>query len=188
MSPVSAGAVLSLSSNGLSPPLHHSHHMTRPGHSKNLVREKLFFIIKKLQVCETKLFPIVIFLCLPLPFLLINPLLYTLLHASYLSFIILLTSFSGLSPPLLLQVQLAEQPAVLLENLVIHQHAVGRLTLSLPHRRRRGNLAPPPRVSAGTWSRQSHTGSLVEVIDVVPVIEALDGSVLLCLVPGACFM
>ncbi|KAA8590224.1 hypothetical protein FQN60_014158 [Etheostoma spectabile] len=66
------------------------------------------------------------------------------------------------------QVQFAEQPAVLLENLIIHQHAVGRLALSLPHRRRRGCGTPSHQVGAGTGNRRRHTGPLVEVIDVMP--------------------
>jgi len=69
---------------------------------------------------------------------------------SFHLFIAVLTSFSGLLPPLLLHVQFAKQPAVLLQNLVIHQHAVRRLTLSLPHRRRRRGLTPTHRVGAGT--------------------------------------
>lgn len=70
---------------------------------------------------------------------------------------------------------------MLLENLVIHQHALGRLILTLPQRRRRGCPAVSPQV-------RRRTGSLVEVVDVITVIEALNGSALLCLVPGTCIL
>ena len=70
---------------------------------------------------------------------------------------------------------------MLLEHLVIHQHVVGRLALSLPHRRRRSCLALPPEV-------RRRAGSLVEVVDVMSMIEALEGPVLLRLVPGACVL
>lgn len=106
-----------------------------------------------------------------------------LLLACYFTFP-LITSFFGLFPPLLFQVEFAEQPAVLLENLVINHHAVRHLMLSLPHRRGRGSLAASPQVSAGTRDRRRHKRSLVEVIDVMPVVEGLHGSVLLTLAPA----
>lgn len=86
-----------------------------------------------------------------------------------------LTSFPGLPPPLLLQVQFAEQPVVLLQHLVVHQHVVWRLTGSLPGRGRRGRPA----------ELGGQAGPLLQLADVVPVVEAVDGSVLLHLVPGA---
>lgn len=74
---------------------------------------------------------------------------------------------------------------MLLENLIVHHHAVRHLMRPLPYRWRRSSLAPSPLVSAGsTGDRRRHKGSLVEVIDVMPVVEALDGSVLLTLVPA----
>lgn len=70
---------------------------------------------------------------------------------------------------------------MLLEYLVINEHAAGGLMLMLPQQRWRGCLALPPQV-------RRPTGSLVEVVDMMLLIEALNGSILLCFAPRTCIM
>ena len=78
---------------------------------------------------------------------------------------------------------------MLLEHLVIHQHAAGLLLLLLLmlmllmlQLMLLMLLMLMLLMLSQLWR---YAGSLVEVVDVMPLMEALNGSALLCLVPGS---